>query len=187
MKGLRASHIFWTAVALSFAALAVGYGLHGYWPGSLVSLGFAALWVLIRRRSIRLSWASSLLFVFSTAAAVMGALIGLVPWLMLLAISSAMAAWDLDFFLRRMETADLILDRARLERQHLLKLGAVEGIALTVGTVALLIHLQVGFGMEVFLGALTVALITQAVGFIRRLENSPGSGAQAGADRRPLD
>lgn len=187
MKGLRASHVFWTAVALSFAALAAGYALHGYWPGSLVSLGFAALWVLIRRRSIRAAWASSLLFVLATGAAVVGVLIELVPWLMLLALSAALAAWDLDFFLRRMEAADLILDRVRLERQHLLKLGVVEMIALTFGGLALLIHLQVGFGVEVLLGVLAVGLITQTVGFIRQLENSAGNGAQAGADQPPLD
>jgi hypothetical protein len=154
-----------TSTILAAATLAVGYATSRLWTGALLILACGSLWLLAQRRRWRAG--SVVLAVFLVTAA-LGLLIGVGSGWMLLGVTAALGAWDLDRFSRRLEFNRQGAGDGELERCHLLRLLKVSGLGLLLGAVALALRLRIGFGMILLLGLLAVTGLGQLVSFLRR-------------------
>jgi hypothetical protein len=150
---------------LAAATLAAGYATSRLWTGALLILACGSVWLLAQRRRWRL--ASVVLVVFLVTAA-LGLLVGVGASWMLLGVTAALGAWDLDRFSRRLELAQQGARDGELERRHFLRLLMVSGLGLLLGAIALELDLKVGFGMILLLGLLAVLGLGQLVSFLRR-------------------
>ena len=151
---------------LAAGSLAAGYALAGQWPWAVVFTLLGLLGIVGQRRKWEMT-SSILLFLF-----VVGDVNALsqgvaVPWL-LISLVAALSAWDLDHFTRRLRKAEQI-DKARvLERRHLRRLLIVDGLSLLVAAIALVLQVEISFGVALILGALAVMGISQVVAFLRQ-------------------
>lgn len=154
-----------TSTILATTTLAVGYATSRLWPGALLILACGGVWSLAQRRRWRAG--PVVLTVFLVTAA-LGLLIGVGSGWMLLGVTAALGAWDLDRFSRRLEFAQQGAGDGELERHHLLRLLMVSGLGLLLGAVSLALRLRIGFAMILLLGLLAVIGLVQLVGFLRR-------------------
>lgn len=74
------------------------------------------------------------------------------PWLMLVVVILTLAAWDLGRFANRLLSVLDAETAVRLEQNHLTRLGAALLGGLILGSLMLLIHVQLDFGWALFLG-----------------------------------
>jgi hypothetical protein len=153
-------------VGLATAALVLGYSHIGAWVWMLPVVALGGLWLLGLWR--RWGWVSSVGFVLYVAVAVMGMLLDSGSGWLLLGVGLALAAWDLDSFVRRLRQGQWIEDERDLERHHLLRLSAVGGVGLLLATAALGMTLDLGFGAVLLLGLLAVAGLSWVIGSMRR-------------------
>ncbi len=154
-----------TSTILAASTLAVGYATSRLWNGALLILACGGVWLLAQRRRWR---ADSVMLVVFLVTAALGLLIGVGSGWMLLGVTAALGAWDLDRFSRRLEFAQQGAGDGELERRHLLRLLMVSSIGLLLGAVALALSLRIGFGMILLLGLLAIMGLGQLVGFLRR-------------------
>jgi hypothetical protein len=152
-----------------FLAVMVLAGLHalvGLWAPALLTLllgtaGLAAHW--------RWRWLSSLAFVGLAGVAVNGLLrYGLPPLGVLMAVTAALAAWDLDEFSLQLRRYG---DDPRVEalwHHHLRRVLLILGVAVAMGVFNLTIRLSLGFGLTVLLGALSFLGLAQAARLLRQ-------------------
>ena len=155
---------FSLALGLAAGALTLGYALRESWPGAalIVALGFA--WIAARRRQ---DWAPSLGLLVFTAMAAFGAWRGAPTAWMLAGIVSALAAWDLDHFARRLRDAP-VDGEAALARAHLRRLLLVSSAGLLAGWFALGVRVELGFAAALALGLLVLVALSRAISLLRR-------------------
>jgi hypothetical protein len=152
-------------VGLATAALVLGYSRVGAWAWMLPIVALGGLWLLGLWR--HWGWVSSVGFVLYAAIAAVGLLLDSGSGWMLLGVGLALAAWDLDSFVRHLRQGQWVEDERDLERRHLLRLSAVEGVGLLLATAALGMTLSLGFGAVLLLGLLAVAGLSRVMGFLR--------------------
>jgi hypothetical protein len=153
-------------LVLSVLALLLGYGLADLWVWTPFLALPVVAWLIGLWR--RWAWLTSIGFVLCAGAAAAGLLLGVEAGWMLLALVMALAAWDLDSFVRRMEGAEQVEGRQDLERRHLLRLVAVEGVGVLLAAVALGVRLDIGFGAVLLLSLVAVVGLSRVVAFFRR-------------------
>jgi hypothetical protein len=153
-------------VGLATAALLLGYIDVGAWTWLLLSVALGGLWLL--GLWCRWGWVSAAGLALYAAVAAFGLWLGAGSGWLLLAVGLALAAWDLDGFVRSLRPKQWIGDLAGLERRHLLRLLAVEGVGLLLAATALGLTLDLGFGLVLLLGLLAVAGLSRALALIRR-------------------
>ena len=90
------------------------------------------------------------------------------PVMALLVAVPLMGAWDLSFFLRRLNSVQKIANERNLGRIHLGRLFMVEGAGLVLGMVALLVRLDVPFGLLLVLIYAAVLGVSQVVLYVRK-------------------
>ncbi len=154
------------SIVLSVLALLLGYGLAELWVWTPLLALPAVVWLVGLWR--RWGWLTSLGFVLCASAAAAGVLLEVKAGWMLLAVVMALTAWDLDSFVRGMERAERVEGRQDLERRHVLRLVAVEGVGVLLATVALGVRLDIGFGAVLLLGLVAVFGLSRVVVFFRR-------------------
>lgn len=157
--------LLWASIGLAAGTLALGYGLAGLVSGVLAALVLGGLWLVGHRR--RIAWLAPLGFVLAAGVAAAGLLQGVGAGWMLAAVVAALGAWDLDAFVRRLKNAARVEGQDDLERQHLLRLLAVDGLGLVLAAVALGVRFRPGFGLAVFLGILAILGLSRAIGLLR--------------------
>jgi hypothetical protein len=123
-------------------------------------------WVEALLRSWR--WPASPLLVIFTGATVYGARQDFPPFFMLIAISAALSAWDLDHMLQRLAQVRPGAVAPGIPRRHLMRLAAVNGLGLLVGGAALLFRLRLSFTLALLLSLVLFYALSQVVLFIRR-------------------
>lgn len=153
-------------------ALAAGYALGGFWSVSDALVISALLWLVEQRG--RWAWISSLFLVCLILVAAGGIWLGLSPVWMLIGVAGTLTTWDLEHFVRRVRsTAESKSDLGgydHLARRHLGRVLLVDGVGLALGTVALLIQVNLSFGVALALGLLAVLGVSQMIAFLRRSE-----------------
>ena len=154
------------STALAAAALALGYGLGGTWIGTGLILLVGLLWLAGQWR--RWGWVASPALVLFVGTAAFGLWLGLGAGWMLAGVVAALSAWDLDHFAQRLKRAGRVEGARALERGHLGRLLAVDGLGLALGALALGLRIQFGFGAALVLGLLAVWGLSRVVGFLRR-------------------
>jgi hypothetical protein len=155
---------------LAAAALTAGYALSGRWLWAVVFALLGFLWLAGQRRDWEAT-TSIMLFLF-----VVGCVNGInqgvaTPWL-LVGLVTALSAWDLDHFTRKLRKAEQIDEVRVLEQRHLRRLLIVDGLSLLLAALALTIRVEIPFGLALILGLLAVLGISQAVGFLRQARRS---------------
>lgn len=164
------ARLFYLSLALATGALASGFGLGPATPLSL-ALGLAWWYGWLRGWG----WAASLALPAFVLAAVAGYwLAGAPAGLMLVSIVAALLAWDLDHFAQRARSVDRVEAAAAIERSHLRRLAATNGVGLLLAGAALAIRLRFGFGVALLLALLAAWALSQVIGFMRR--ESDGGG-----------
>jgi hypothetical protein len=146
--------------------LAGAYWLADYQPVSLISLGLVSLSLLFLRKGW--GWLAPLLLALYIGGAAVGFYLELQPAWLVGATLSALAAWDLEYFARRLHKAGLVIDQAGLIKAHLLRLAWVGLLGLALFGTTNLIQLQFTFGLVVFLALLAVFGLSQGITYLRR-------------------
>ncbi|MFN2291058.1 MAG: hypothetical protein ACK2UC_07720 [Anaerolineae bacterium] len=154
------------SLALAAAALALGYGQDGRWAWSLAVLVATAVWVAGQWR--RWPRIPDVGLPILTGFAAVGVLLGLRAELMVLGLTGALCAWDLDRFLSRLEQAGQVRDPRALADRHLGRLLSVAGLGLLLALLALQMELRLTLWTALLLGLLAVLALGRTVRYLRR-------------------
>lgn len=165
----QAEWVMWGCLALSIAALALGYALAGLWVG-LVFVLVAGLWYLMRRR--RWAWLAHLALTLLLLGAGGGVFIGAPAGLMLAAVIFALVAWDLEHFLWRLgylhnpELAPVVV------RRHFTRLAVALGAGAVLSAAALLLQLQIKLWLEILFGIAAIYGLSRIIMIFRNMEKN---------------
>ncbi|MBN1956092.1 MAG: hypothetical protein JW900_13720 [Anaerolineae bacterium] len=151
---------------LAAALLALAYSLNGYLGWTVVAVLLGALWLLGQRRRWR--WAGPVALASFVGLAALGTWYEFGAWWMAAAVTAALSAWDLEHLARRQHELARVEREKQFERQHLGRLLAVDGLALLLAGIALLIRFQFTFGGALLLGGALILGVARAVRFLRR-------------------
>ena len=152
--------LFLRTVALAMSAPAIGALLQGAWPAGLGLSAIAALWLNARRWR----WLNGLSFALYIAGSAIMVGLGVGMGWLLVGVTAALAAWDLEAFGARLASVERVENEHALMRTHLQRLGLVCAGGLLLGAGASLIRLQLRFG-----GALLLALLAVlGLGYVLR-------------------
>lgn len=154
-------------VILATLLSALGHGQSFAWTGTLIAVFAGLLWLFGQWRETR--WAAPLGIILFTLMAAFG--LGLAPPLasLLLIASgvSALAAWDLNHFSRRLEYASEG-EKPGLQRAHLKRLLTVGLTGFLLAGVAATLRVNLTLAGAVALGALVILGLNRAAGMMRR-------------------
>jgi len=190
------TRIMTISTLVATAALALGYGLNENYIAILVFIALGLLW-LVGQRYAKRAVAGLGLLGFATGA-LLGTLYDVQSGWLLVGITAALVAWDLQHFIQHLRvneqqtpanersetnTADIetkadavrLDTRARLEaearvleRAHLRRLAIVSGLGLFLGALALTIKLTLSFGIIVVLGGVAIFALSRLVHYLRQ-------------------
>jgi hypothetical protein len=146
--------------------LAGAYWLADYQSVALITLGLVFLSLLFLQKGW--VWLASLLLSLYIAGAAVGFYLELQPAWLVGATLSALAAWDLEYFSRRLYKAGLVINQAGLIKAHLLRLAWVGLLGLALFGITNLIQFQFTFGLAVVLALLAVFGLSQGIAYLRR-------------------
>lgn len=155
------------AIGLTMGALVLGLALAGIWQIALVSVAVGALWWFAQRQGWpAISADLGLVYCLGTAAFGVWWEVG-AGW-MLGASVAALAAWDLHHLALRVQDVPRVEDAPALERHHLRRLGIVLGVGGVLGTMALVVRVQLRFIAVFFLVLLAVGGLSRLVAGVQR-------------------
>ena len=163
--------IFWVHLGVATTAMALGYGLAGWWSVAAGFILLGGLWFGFQRSGDR-NVEGVLLVVFCAAA-------GIGFWLLapgiplLLGVVGSLGAWDLAHFLRRINSVERVDFETGLGREHVRRLLIIEAVGLVAGLFALTAQARIPFWWEALLALLAVIGISQIVAFIRKQTEGP--------------
>jgi hypothetical protein len=144
----------WFSLAIAVILLAAGYALAGIWPGFLAALVLGAIgW--FRPRPIR-AYTGTVLFFALLGQAALGVLSQVSDPAMLFVSLAALAYWDLDAFVTRLQRVNRGPLTSKLEQVHLVRLLMILGIGLGIGLVGLTVRLQLGLGTAMLLSLIVI-------------------------------
>ncbi len=154
------------SIVLAALSLAMGSGLAGFWLGAAFAVGAGLLWLTALWRDWRpvIGW-SVILFV---GIAALGTWLDVSTGWSLFGLVATLIAWDLGDFAYRFGKTDEVHNYAALRRLHLQRLAIVAGLSLLLGGIALSFELSLNMWWGVFLGALVIAGLSQAIGRLRQ-------------------
>jgi len=153
--------LFTACVTVSAVALALAFALGGQALWSPVFVAVGALWIVGQRHEK--AWPATVGLLCCIAGAVLGFWLGLPGGLLLFSAAAALMAWDLHDFVRRLRDVEAAADAQTLQRFHLTRLGIVSGVGLLLGALALVIRVNLGFGVIFALGLVAVLGLSRLV------------------------
>jgi len=164
------------------ATLALGYGLNGQSLGILIFIALGLLWLVGQRYALQA--ASGLGLLGFTTGALFGVLYGAQSGWMLVGMTAALVAWDLQYFIQHTPVTEPteadstdtgIADTSirdenmrALERAHLQRLALVSGSGLLLGGLALTVRLTMGFGVILALGLVAIFGLSRLIRYLRQ-------------------
>ena len=149
--------VLWMLVGTSAALFALASGLAQEYSAAALCIAAGALWLLLEIRRSDITRVVFLLFFIGVA--VVDSLKNAPMPLILLALSSGLAAWDLSSFRRRIANVEDGEAKAALERRHLQKLGLTAGAGFLAALIPLLAQISLPFvALSLLLLAAIVAL-----------------------------
>lgn len=152
-------------ILLAGGGLALAYGLHGLWQASWLPVGLGLGWWAARGRS-RHAASIGMAGFFLLAAG--GLWLGMAALPVLLVTGSALVAWDLDGFQRRLRAQEPDPALRELVRRHLKTLGAVVLAGLWVTGVTMSLTLSLDFWVVAAIGLLLAIILGRALALINR-------------------
>ena len=154
------------SILIAPVVLMLVYGLEQYWIGAAAALGLGS-WGLYGWKKVQSAWSADMFFGGVVLLVTIGGLLGLMTYLLLLALLSALGAWDLIRFQRRIEHSPFCESILKIEKRHLTLLG----IALLVGGIfaggLLTARMQISFGITLVLGVILIISLGQIIRMLR--------------------
>jgi hypothetical protein len=164
MKGIRL--VLNISIFLASASLLLAYGLGGLWIWSTVFILAGGTWLLAVRRDLPgLSTGFLAGFIIAT---VFGCFIHLSLALLIFSLLAALAAWDLDYFTRRLEMVSDGEVARNMERLHLQRIFVMSGSGLILTYLAALFRTGFSFWAVFWLVVLIVLTAGLVIGYLRR-------------------
>lgn len=154
------------SIVLAALSLAAGYTFAGFWPSVIFSIVVGLLWLIALWRG----WhpVISLSVIIFVVITVLGTWREVSAGWLLFGLVATLAGWDLGDFGRRFGQTEHIQGYAALQRTHLQRLAIVAGSGLLLGSIALNFELRLNMWWGIFLGALIIIGLSQAIGRLRR-------------------
>jgi hypothetical protein len=169
MKKSLSLQAYTACIVLAVAALALAYLARNHLIVSLFVLGLGVLWLL--NRAQRWKPLGSLIFVGYTLACVLGYWLQLPMSMLVLGITAALGAWDLDHFCQRVHTELPVVHVERLERHHLQQLVIVLAAGLAVAAFTLGVQVSLGFWALFFISLAALFCLARVLTMVDRDEN----------------
>ncbi len=153
-------------IVLATIGLAIGCTLGGEeWLAPVVTI-FGIMWLVAVQREWQAVTAFAM--VVFVAGTVFAAWKGVWPGMMLVTLVAALSAWDLVSMSARFRTVKKEAVEQGIERRHLTRLAAVDGIGLLLGSAGLLLKINLSFGVEILLGLVVAIGLSQLILHLRR-------------------
>ena len=150
--------LFVVSLALGILFLVAGTAMAGRWEGGLAAFVLLGLVLVYHRRQVQ--WMPSLLLGLYTLAAAGGLLAGGSPFLLMVGVTAALSAWDLDHSISSLEgNAKTEFGRDQQSKRVLLLAGVI-GISLILTSLGLLLRLSLPFGAMLFLASAALGSIS---------------------------
>jgi hypothetical protein len=166
MKLIWTPRLLPACVVLCAVSTALAFGAGQYLVFAVLVLVMGVLWMLDRAQRFK-HLASVMLVIFTLLAAFAFWLQLFMP-LLVLSVTAALVAWDLDHFRWRILHGPPVENLMRLERHHVQQLLLVGGIGLLTAEATLLVQVNLGF-WAIFFAALAVLVsLMQALAIMRR-------------------
>ena len=171
---MMSRRLLYIAVIIATAALAAGYALRGFWIGSAIMLAIGLLWILGVR--LRWGWISSLLFMVYATLNAFVFLILAPMYLEVISITATLIAWDLAYFIGRLDKARTPELAHALENYHLRRLLIIVGAGLLLMGAAIFVHIQLSFAVSFLLGGIALLALVQVVSRLGHHVEKPRPG-----------
>ena len=161
-----AEQFYFMSLAAVTISVGVGYIASGFsaWAIAIFLLGgfwaIAYLW--------KWPWGNSFSFALFCLAIVFGAWVEVNQYWLIIAIISALAAWDIANLIARTRRVARIDDEDNIVVHHLRRLGGVLVIGLVVCLLALNLRLTLTFGWILILGFMMILALSKVVSFLRQ-------------------
>jgi hypothetical protein len=153
-------------IVLATFGLALGFTLGGEELLAPVVTIFGIMWlVAVHREWQAVTTIAMMVFVAGTAFATWK---GFMPGLMLVVLVAGLSAWDLVSMSARFRRVKKEAIEQGIERRHLTRLAAVDGMGLLLGSAGLLLKINLGFGVEILLGLVVAIGLSQLILHLRR-------------------
>lgn len=152
-----------------FLALALGWTLAGFWPVGLILLILTPLSLYLVKRKVQSALSLALALIVLTAA--VGLWRGLNLSLALMAILSALAAWDLDGFSHRLALVPAEDHPNLVERQHWFWLALVLFLGAGFSFLAQSLRFEASFERAALLALLTFGGLGALLNWLKNRES----------------
>ncbi len=113
-------------------------------------------------------WVASVGLIFFVIAAARGIFMDISTGWLLLSVVATLAAWDLDYFVRRFRHVGRVEKPHDLEQRHLKRLMSVAALGLLLGGVAIVVKVQLNFGWILFWGIVLILGMSRLIGLLNR-------------------
>lgn len=154
------SNFLIAALITSFAFLE-----KGLWVGIVITLIWLILWWI--SQSSASNFMPSIFFVGFILICLAGSFWGLRPSLPFLGVIAALNAWDSDRFYRRWKDVEDNQSMRNIERNHLVRILAVDGMAIILAAIGLSLKAQLNFGIILLCGFLAVISLSRLISLLR--------------------
>lgn len=154
---------------LTVVLLGCGFVMVKVWPGVYVLLGMILYWVVTRRLRNRLySWIALVMF---TSLAAFGLISGVMPFLMIAGVSTALACLELEDHLVKSIRLPNASHTLSFEKRYLSTLVAVIAAGTIVAEAALFLRFSLPFGVIFLVVILVLFGIYQLFTLLKRVES----------------
>jgi drug/metabolite transporter (DMT)-like permease len=159
------SKVLHASILLASGLIALAYAMNEYYLLAVLPLILGVLWLLDHR--LRWQHLASLVLVIFSMFCVLGYWLQLSMPVLVLAISAAVAAWDLDHFSRRIQAQPPVRAFDRMQKYHIKQLAFVIGIGIALAQAILLIQITLNFWVIFVLTLIVIISLTRVLVIIR--------------------
>ena len=156
------------------AALIIGYALREIWVGAALVSVVGLIWII--GLLFHWGWISSTLFLVYAVLNSFVLLIQAPSYLEVISITAALVAWDLSYFIGRLEKARTPELARVLEINHLRRLLIITGVGLLLMGAAILLHIRLSFAIALLLGGAGLLALIQVVSRLGHHVEKPRPG-----------
>jgi len=161
----RSAVFFLLALACAAFSSSLPALIAGEWAWASVSILLALAWWAANRRGYR--WGSAAFVVFVCVSA-LGMLSGQPKAAMIVSISAALAAWDLDHWILQVRDRPQDLPGSGMENRHLEVLAVVIGVGTLAGILAVSLSIPLSFWPAALVCLLLAIMLRQALSKFRQ-------------------
>jgi drug/metabolite transporter (DMT)-like permease len=159
------SKVLHASILLASGLIALAYAMNQYYLLAVLPLILGVLWLLDHR--LRWQHLASLVLVIFSMFCVLGYWLQLSMPVLVLALSAALAAWDLDHFFRRIQAQPPVRAFDRMHNYHIKQLAFVIGIGIALAQAILLIQITLNFWVIFVLSLIVIISLTRVLVIIR--------------------